>query len=162
MVGRASGAESKRGKSPPSASHPAFSPPQPLQDNILLCIESHERQIQQERNPVSIDQKQRRQESMYRRLGEDIRIQPVAKINRVDVVAFQIAVHYRKENLEKEVHCVEQNGQEIEPGFAGHGCGGCWYVRGEKGAGRRGGVCGGEVRRSAVRSRTAVVVVMMS
>jgi len=52
--------------------------------------------------------------------GDDVGVKTVAEIDWVDVVAFQVRVHYCEENLHKEVDCVQQHRQQIEPCFTGH------------------------------------------
>lgn len=41
-----------------------------------------------------------------------------------ETVPLQITVHDGEEDLEEEVHGVDEDGEEVEPRFAGHG-GGC-------------------------------------
>jgi hypothetical protein len=52
----------------------------------LLCVPGHERQIQDERHPVSVDQEQESQKSVYGGFGDDVGVETVAEIDRVDVV----------------------------------------------------------------------------
>lgn len=98
--------------------------------------------------------------------GDDVRVQPVAEVNGIDVIAkinvsfssrlcsdspnevfdlgaghegkaegekkgtlvvgeaapFEIRVHDREEDLEEEVDGVDQDGEEVQPCFAGHLC----------------------------------------
>lgn len=42
--------------------------------------------------------------------GDDVGIKSVAEVDGVDVVAFQIAIHYREENLQEKVDGVYQDG----------------------------------------------------
>jgi len=65
----------------------------------LLCVECQQRQIQEQGDPVSIDQEQKGQEGVYGGFGDDVGIQTITQINWVDIVAFQIAVHDSEENL---------------------------------------------------------------
>jgi hypothetical protein len=44
----------------------------------LLCIESQQGQIQEQCNPVAVDQEQKRQESMYSGLRNDVGVQAIA------------------------------------------------------------------------------------
>lgn len=53
----------------------------------LLDVVSEERQVEDKRKPVSIDQKQKRQESMDGDFGDDVRVETVAEVDGVDVVA---------------------------------------------------------------------------
>lgn len=56
------------------------------QDHVLLRIKCQQRQVQHNRNPVSIDDKQEGQEPMDRGFGDNVGVQTVAEVNRVDVV----------------------------------------------------------------------------
>lgn len=42
--------------------------------------------------------------------GDNIGVESVAEVDGVDVVTFQIAVHYRKEDLQEKVDGVYQDG----------------------------------------------------
>jgi len=53
-------------------------------------------------------------------LRDDVGIEAVAEIDRVDIVTFQIAVHDGEEDLEEEVDGIYQDCQQIEPCFARH------------------------------------------
>jgi hypothetical protein len=55
--------------------------------NNLLDVVSEERQVEDKRKPVSIDQKQKRQESVDGDFGDDVRVETVAEVDGVDVVA---------------------------------------------------------------------------
>ena len=48
-------------------------------------------------------------------LGDNVHVEAVAQVDRVDVVAFQVRVHDREEDLQEEVDCVKQNREEEEP-----------------------------------------------
>jgi hypothetical protein len=48
-------------------------------------------------------------------LGDDVHVQAVAEIDRVDVVAFQVRVHDREEHLQEEVDGIEQDREEEQP-----------------------------------------------
>lgn len=54
--------------------------------DLLLCVESQEGQVQQQRQPVSIDQKEERQECVNGSFGDDVGVESVAEIDRVDIV----------------------------------------------------------------------------
>lgn len=54
---------------------------------VLLDVVSEERQVEDQRNPVSVDQKQEREESVDGDFGDDVRVQAVAEVDGVDVVA---------------------------------------------------------------------------
>lgn len=55
--------------------------------SILLGIVPKQRQVENEGKPVSVDQEQEGKESVNSDFGDDIRVEAVAKIDRVDVVA---------------------------------------------------------------------------
>lgn len=44
--------------------------------------------------------------------GDDVHVEAVAKIDRVDVVAFEVGVHDCEEDLEEEVYCVKQHREQ--------------------------------------------------
>jgi hypothetical protein len=52
----------------------------------LLCVESQQRQIQQQSQPVAIDQEQEREEGVHGSLRDNVGVETVAEIDRVDVV----------------------------------------------------------------------------
>lgn len=54
--------------------------------NALLDVECEERQVEYERQPVSVDEEQEGQEGVDSRFGEDIVVKTVAEIDGVDVV----------------------------------------------------------------------------
>jgi hypothetical protein len=62
-------------------------PKSPLDLHILLCVPSQQRQVQDKRHPISVDQEQNSQESMYGSFRDDVGVETVAEIDRVDVVA---------------------------------------------------------------------------
>lgn len=116
----------------------------------LLRVERQERQVEENREPVAIDDEEESQESVDGGFGDDVGVETVAQVNRVDVVTanegapvsdlqskgmeldesfasreeanspFQIAVHDGEEHLEEEVDGVDQHRQQVEPRFAGH------------------------------------------
>jgi hypothetical protein len=53
----------------------------------LFGIEGKQRQIENKRQPVSVDQEQERQKSVYSGFWDNVCVETVAEINRVDVVA---------------------------------------------------------------------------
>lgn len=55
--------------------------------NVLLDVESEEWQIEQKCNPVPIDKEQEGQEAMDGRFRDDICVEAVAEIDRINVVA---------------------------------------------------------------------------
>jgi hypothetical protein len=52
----------------------------------LLCIERQQGQIQKQGYPVSVDQEQESQECVYGGFWDDVGVQAVAKIDRIDIV----------------------------------------------------------------------------
>jgi len=50
---------------------------------------------------------------MYGGFGNDIRIQAVAEIDGVDIIAFKIAVHNSEEDLKEQVDCIYDNREEV-------------------------------------------------
>jgi hypothetical protein len=85
------------------------------QVDVLLCVPGQERQVQNERHPVAVDQEQDSQESVDTGLGDDVHVKTVAQIDRVDVVAFQVRVHDGEEHLQEEVDGINQDGKEEQP-----------------------------------------------
>lgn len=53
---------------------------------ILFYVESDERQVEQERNPVPVDEEEQGQEAVNGGFGNDVRVQTVAKVDRVNVI----------------------------------------------------------------------------
>jgi hypothetical protein len=54
--------------------------------DVLLRIESQERQVEEDRKPVAIDNEEEGQESVNSGLGDDVGVQAVAEVDGVDVV----------------------------------------------------------------------------
>jgi hypothetical protein len=54
--------------------------------NILLGIERQQRQVENERKPVAVDQEQDSEESVDSGFGDDVGVKTVAEVNGVDVV----------------------------------------------------------------------------
>jgi hypothetical protein len=102
--------------------------------HILLSVPSQKWQVQNERHPISVDEEEDSQEGVYGSFRDDVGVEAVAQIDRVDVVAvarldwpvlrvlsaltgdrmhspFQIAVHDGEEHLEEEVDGVYQHRQ---------------------------------------------------
>ena len=53
---------------------------------VLLDIEGKEWKVKNQRNPISIDEEQKGEETMNRSFRNDVGVQTVAEIDRVDVV----------------------------------------------------------------------------
>jgi len=77
----------------------------------LFRVIGQERQIQEKREPVTVDQEQNRENAVNCSFRDDVCIEAVAKVNGVDVITFQIAIHDGKKHLEEEVYGVYQHGQ---------------------------------------------------
>lgn len=54
--------------------------------HILLGVPTQQSQVQDKRQPVSVDQKEEGQESVYGSFGDDVGVETVAEVDRVDVV----------------------------------------------------------------------------
>lgn len=54
--------------------------------DALLDVPPHKREVQNQRNPVAIDEEEEGEESMDGGFGDDIGVEAVAQIDRVDVV----------------------------------------------------------------------------
>jgi hypothetical protein len=85
------------------------------QVDVLLCVPGQERQVEDKRHPVAVDQEQDSQESVDTGLGDDVHVEAVAQVDGVDVVAFQVRVHDGEEDLQEEVDGVNQDGKEEQP-----------------------------------------------
>lgn len=53
----------------------------------LLHVPGEQRQVENESDPVAIDQEQESQETVHGSLRDNVRVQTVAEIDRVDIVA---------------------------------------------------------------------------
>jgi len=65
----------------------------------LLDVECEEWQVEQEHNPIPVDKEQEGQETVHCRFRNDICVKSVAKVDRVDIITLEIAVHNCKEDL---------------------------------------------------------------
>jgi len=82
---------------------------------VLLCVPCKEGQVEDERHPVAVDQEQDGQESVDTGLRDDVHVEAVAQVDRVDVVAFQVRVHDGEEHLQEEVDGIDQDREEEQP-----------------------------------------------
>lgn len=82
---------------------------------VLLPVPRHEGQVQNQRQPVAVDEEQQGKESVDAGLRHYVHVEAVAQVDGVDVVAFQIGVHDGEEDLEEEVDGIEEDGEEEEP-----------------------------------------------
>lgn len=55
-------------------------------EDVLLGIECQQGQVQQDRKPVAIDYEQEGKEGMDGGFGDNVGVETVAEVNRVDVV----------------------------------------------------------------------------
>lgn len=62
----------------------------PSRMHALLRVPSKQGQVENQRNPVSVDKEQEGQESVDGDFRDDVRVEAVAEVNRVDVVAAHI------------------------------------------------------------------------
>jgi hypothetical protein len=67
--------------------------------NDLLDVPAKERQVEDKRHPVSIDKEEECQETVYGSLWDDVGVESVAEVNRVNVVTFQVTVHNSEKDL---------------------------------------------------------------
>lgn len=88
----------------------------------LLSVEGQERQVQDDSEPVAVNDEEECKESVNGSLGDNVGVKTVAKVDRVDVVTLKITVHDREEDLEEQVDGVDQHRQQVEPRFTRH-CG---------------------------------------
>lgn len=54
--------------------------------NLLLDVPAEERQVENKRHPVSVDEEEEGQETVHSSLGDDVGVESVAEVNGVDVV----------------------------------------------------------------------------
>jgi hypothetical protein len=54
--------------------------------HVLLGVPCQQRQIQDKREPVSVNEEEESQESVYGSFGDDVGVEAVAEVDRVDVV----------------------------------------------------------------------------
>lgn len=57
--------------------------------HVLLGVEDCERQVQHNGEPVPVDHEEEGQESVDSGLGNDVGIEAIAKVDRVDVITAQ-------------------------------------------------------------------------
>jgi len=56
-------------------------------EHQLLDVPGQERQVQDQRHPVSVDKEKEGQETMDGDFRDDVGVEAVAEVNRVDVIA---------------------------------------------------------------------------
>lgn len=57
-----------------------------VQRHVLLNVPGKQRQVENQSQPVAVDQKQEGQETVHSSLGDDVGVQAVAEVDGVDVV----------------------------------------------------------------------------
>lgn len=75
----------------------------------LLDVPSEERQVENQRQPVTVDKEQEGEEAVDSGFGDNVGVKSVAEVDRVDVVALQITVHDSEEDLQEQVDGVDQH-----------------------------------------------------
>lgn len=81
--------------------------------NDLLDVPGNKGHVEDERQPVTVDKEKEGQETVNGDFGDDVGVKAVAEVNRVDVIAFEIAVHDGEEDLEKEVDGVYKHRKQV-------------------------------------------------
>lgn len=79
----------------------------------LLCVPGKERQVEEQGDPVTVHEEENGEESVDSSFGDDVGVEAVAEVDRVDVVAFQIAVHDGEEDLEEEIDGIDEDGYQV-------------------------------------------------
>lgn len=67
--------------------------------NDLLDVPAKERQVENQRNPISINEEKECQETVNSGLGNNVCVESVAEINGVNVITLKVAVHDGEKNL---------------------------------------------------------------
>ena len=67
---------------------------------VLLRIPGQQRQVEDECNPVSVDQEQDCEECVDTGFGDDVGVQAVAEVNRVDVIAIIMLARHSDRDCE--------------------------------------------------------------
>jgi hypothetical protein len=55
-------------------------------ENVLFNVKGQKRQVKQKRHPIPIDKEQESQKAMNRSFRDNVRVETVAKIDRVNVI----------------------------------------------------------------------------
>jgi len=79
----------------------------------LFAIEYQERQVQNQGKPIAIDKEQERQEGVDGSFWDNVGVEAVAKVDRIDVVTFQVAVHDCEEDLEEQVDGIYEDSEQV-------------------------------------------------
>lgn len=77
----------------------------------LLGIESQQWQVQNDCKPVAVDHEEEGKEGVDTSFGDNVGVESVAQIDRVDIVALEITVHDSEEDLQEQVDGVDQHRQ---------------------------------------------------
>lgn len=86
----------------------------------LVHVVGQGRQVEDERDPVPVDEEEEGQESMHRGLGDDICVETVAEVDGVDVITLEITIHDREEDLQKQVDGIDNDRQKVQPSLTRH------------------------------------------
>lgn len=81
--------------------------------DLLLRVVSQQGQVQDECQPVSVDEEEGCQEGVNSGFGDDVHVEAVAEVDGVDVVAFQVRVHDGEEDLQEEVDGVDEDSEQV-------------------------------------------------
>lgn len=79
----------------------------------LLCVPCKQRQVEDQGEPVTVDEEQDSEESVDSSFRNNVGVEAVAEVDRVDVVAFQIAVHDGEEDLKEEVDGIDEHRYQV-------------------------------------------------
>ena len=96
--------------------------------HLLLDVPPEERKVEDQREPVSVDEEQEREESMDGNFGDDVGVEAVAEIDGVDVVADLSAQHRLASGTKRTIaqavgqlaQVVRGEGEEGKRGLAYH------------------------------------------
>jgi hypothetical protein len=80
--------------------------------NSLLRVPRNQGEVEEQRQPVAVDQEEDGEERVDAGFGHDVHVEAVAQVDGVDVVAFQVRVHDGEEDLEEEVDSIEEDREE--------------------------------------------------
>lgn len=90
----------------------------------LVGVVGEDGGIEQQHDPMAGQQKDNGQSSVSGGLGQHVVIEPIAQVDRVDVIALQVRVHDCEENLQKQVHQRNEDGKDEGVRVGSHsGCG---------------------------------------
>jgi len=67
--------------------------------NNLLDVPAKERQVENERDPVTVDEEEEGQETVHSSLGDDIGIESVAEVNGVNIITVTICDQFSSHQM---------------------------------------------------------------